>query len=73
MYDERAERLSDLRRLLREPGVSGVHPGGGPATAPSFARPKSTIFTCPRSVMKMFAVLMSRWTMPEAVRGVERV
>ena len=30
------------------------------------ARPKSRIFACPRSVMKMFAGLISRWTIPAA-------
>jgi hypothetical protein len=30
----------------------------------TFASPKSRIFACSRSVMKMFAGLMSRWTMP---------
>src|ERR1700691_1015245 len=32
----------------------------------TFARPKSRIFACPRFVTKMFAGLMSRWTMPFA-------
>ena len=30
----------------------------------TFARPKSRILACPRLVTKMFAGLMSRWTMP---------
>src|ERR1700674_3334541 len=32
----------------------------------SLARPKSRTLACPRLVTKMFAVLMSRWTMPAA-------
>ena len=32
--------------------------------AVTFAKPKSRIFACPRLVMKMFAGLMSRWTIP---------
>ncbi len=44
-----------------------------PRGCASFARPKSSILTCPRSVTKMFADLMSRCTMPQRVRGVERV
>ena len=39
----------------------------------SFARPKSSTFAWPRSVMKIFAGLMSRCTMPLAVRRFERV
>ena len=39
----------------------------------SLARPKSRILACPRLVTKMLAGLMSRWTMPFGVRGVERV
>ena len=47
--------------------------GRARASAPSLARPKSRILACPRSVTKMFAGLMSRWTMPLRVRGLERV
>ena len=32
----------------------------------TFASPKSRILACPRLVTKMFAGLMSRWTMPSA-------
>jgi len=32
----------------------------------TFASPKSRILACPRLVTKMFAGLMSRWTMPAA-------
>ena len=33
-------------------------------SAPTFASPKSRILACPRSVTKMLAALMSRWTIP---------
>ena len=39
----------------------------------SLASPKSRIFAWPRRVMKMFAGLMSRCTMPPAVGRVERI
>jgi hypothetical protein len=34
-----------------------------PVAAVTFARPKSRILACPRLVTKIFAGLMSRWTM----------
>jgi hypothetical protein len=40
--------------------VSPVSMSAVAGDSPSFARPKSTIFTWPRSVTKMFADLMSR-------------
>ena len=36
------------------------------ASEVTFASPKSRILACPRLVTKMFAGLMSRWTMPSA-------
>ena len=36
------------------------------AAGVTFASPKSRILACPRLVTKMFAGLMSRWTMPSA-------
>src|SRR2546430_10674862 len=47
-----------------------------PASRPCatcFARPKSRILACPRSVTKRFAGLISRWTMPLAWGGFESV
>ena len=41
--------------------------------APDLARPKSSTFTSCRDVIIRLALLMSRWTMPQAVRLVERV
>ena len=37
-----------------------------PVEGITFARPKSRIFACPRAVTKIFAGLMSRWTIPLA-------
>ena len=39
----------------------------------TLARPKSRILAWPRLVTKMLAGLMSRWTMPSAVGGIEGV
>ena len=40
------------------------HASAAGSTAAISARPKSRIFTCPRLLTKMFAGLMSRWTIP---------
>jgi len=39
----------------------------------NLARPKSSTLTGPRWVRNIFAALMSRWMIPLAVRGVERI
>ncbi len=43
------------------------------ADGATLASPKSRILACPRLVTKMFAGLMSRWTMPLAVGGLEPI
>src|SRR5205814_10442870 len=58
-----SESTSTVARLstLRDPRFDAL----------TFARPKSRILACPRSVTKIFAGLMSRCTMPFAWRSEE--
>ena len=52
----------EARALEMAPSVAAGD--RGMLVGDSFAKPKSRIFACPRLVTKMFAGLMSRWTIP---------
>ena len=61
---DRSQRRTGLVRFSAV--VTRCLPDFSPPTRWTFARPKSRTLACPRLVTKIFAGLMSRWTMPSA-------
>jgi hypothetical protein len=60
------EFLDGLVRWVSTSMVVAVAPAEALCLTDAFASPKSRILACPRFVLKMFAGLISRWTIPAA-------
>ena len=52
--------------MLSDSSIGTAGPDSASTRGSNFASPKSKILAWPRSVTKMLAGLMSRWTMPAA-------